>query len=1051
MYFALERAKKLTSELARYMRPSAVAVDGIRYKAGHFRDANDADDGPGDWQELVRGALWGGRDRRYWFRATAVTPEEFAGRPVALRVCTGLDGWDAANPQFLLYVNGTAAQGIDANHSETLLTECAQPGQTFGIDLDAHSGMIDREWILQLELVSIDADVRKLYWDIQVPLAVAERLAPDDRRRLDIMSVISETLNQLDLRLPGSEAFSKSIRRGSDYISEQLYGRLCGPGDITATCVGHTHLDVAWLWTVRETREKAARSYATVLKLMEEYPEYVFMSSQPQLYQFVREDHPEIFERIKQRVAEGRWEPEGSMWVEADCNLTSGESLVRQIMFGKRFFREQFGVDSRILWLPDAFGYSGALPQIMAKSGIDYFMTTKISWNQFNQLPYDTFLWQGIDGSCVLTHFITTRDYEAHPSSFFATYNGDLNPSQVMGAWQRYQQKSINDDVLISYGHGDGGGGTTREMLENGRRLARGIPGAPTVRTGTARSFFERLERRVSGNRYLPKWVGELYLELHRGTYTSMGRNKRYNRKSELMLCDAETLAVLAMLLGKTYPERELDENWRIVLLNQFHDILPGSSIKEVYADSKRDYDGVMSALHDMVNESLSYIARDIGTNGPSVVVFNTLGFNRTDVACFVVPDTIQHPCLMDSSGSAVQCGVSVENGIRKAIFVASDVPAKGHKTYTLVDGGCPGNPPASVSVSTFRLENKYFSIQLDEKGTLVSLYDKIAQRQVLKKGERGNRILAFEDKPLNWDNWDIDIFYRDKMWEVDRVERIEILEENPVRGGIRIHKVFMRSRVVQDIFIYGQIPRIDFSTHVDWKESQILLRAVFPVDVHADKATYDIQFGNIERSAHMNTSWDVAQFEVCAHKWADLSEEGYGVSLMNDCKYGHSIKNGDIGLTLLKSGIEPNAEADREKHRFTYSLYPHAGNWKRAKTAQMACGLNVPFYTRLEPSHPGRLPQEYSMVQVDSDNVMLETVKKAHGRSDIVVRLHEYHGRRTRAAMVLAIPFTSVWECDLLENEIVPAPAEGPKIPFEIRPYEIKTFKIGFCTSRLP
>jgi len=1051
MYFALERAKKLTSELARYMRPSAVAVDGIRYKAGRFRDANDADNGAGDWQELLRGARWGGRYRRYWFKATAVTPKEFAGSPVALRVCTGLDGWDATNPQFLLYVNGTAAQGIDANHSEALLTECAQPGQSFGIDLDAHSGMIDRESILQLELVSIDADVRKLYWDIQVPLAVAERLAPDDKRRLDIVSVTSETLNQLDLRLPGSEAFSRSIRRASDYISEQLYGRLCGPGDITATCVGHTHLDVAWLWTVRETRDKAARSFATVLKLMEEYPEYVFMSSQPQLYQFVREDHPEIFERIKQRVAEGRWEPEGSMWVEADCNLTSGESLVRQIMFGKRFFREQFGVDNRILWLPDAFGYSGALPQIMAKSGIDYFMTTKISWNQFNQLPYDTFLWQGIDGSRVLTHFITTRDYETRPSSFFATYNGDLNPSQVMGAWQRYQQKSINDDVLISYGHGDGGGGTTREMLENGQRLACGIPGAPTVRTGTARSFFERLERRVSGNRYLPQWVGELYFELHRGTYTSMGRNKRYNRKSELMLCDAETLAVRAMLLGKPYPECELDENWRTVLLNQFHDILPGSSIKEVYEDSKRDYDGVMSALHDMVNESLSYVARDIGTNGPSVVVFNTLGFSRTDVACFAVPESIQHPCLMDSSGAAVQCGVSVENGIRKAIFVASDVPAKGHKTYTLVDGGCPGNPPASVSVSTFRLENKYFSIQLDEKGTLVSLYDKIAQRQVLKKGERGNRILAFEDKPLNWDNWDVDIFYRDKMWEVDRVDRIEILEENPVRGGIRIHKVFMHSRIVQDIFIYGQIPRIDFSTHVDWKESQILLKAVFPVDVHADTAAYDIQFGNIERSAHMNTSWEVAQFEVCAHKWADLSEEGYGVSLMNDCKYGHSIKNGDIGLTLLKSGIEPNAEADREEHWFTYSLYPHIGNWRSAKTAQMACSLNVPFYTRLESSHPGRLPQEYSMVQVDSDNVMLETVKKAHGSNDIVVRLYEYHNRRTRAAMVLAMPFTSVWECDLLENEIGPASAEGSKIPFEIRPYEIKTFKIKSCTSRLP
>ncbi|HOK70672.1 MAG TPA: alpha-mannosidase, partial [Bacillota bacterium] len=956
MYFLLEHVARLAQELKEHVVSAKAPIEGWSIKEGDFSRPDDVDQASAEWSKFLPDMRWGGRDSHAWFRADAAISESFAGKPVALNVHTGDKGWDATNPQFLLYVDGKIVQGLDVNHCEAILCSSGEPGRIYRIDLDAYSGMRESRPSLYAELIAIDEKVRKLYYDIVVPLGVVQNLPEDDKTRIDMLLVLNEALNRVDFRSPRSASFHCSIDRAQAYLEEELYGKMCGHGDVLAACVGHTHIDVAWLWRIAQTREKAARSFSTVLKLMDEYPDYVFMSSQPQLYKFVKEDYPALYERIGERVREGRWEPEGAMWVEADCNVVSGESLVRQIMFGKRFFAEEFGVDNKILWLPDVFGYSAALPQIMKKSGIDYFMTTKISWNQYNKLPYDTFMWRGIDGSEVLTHFITTRDYETSPTSWFATYNGDLKPSQVMGAWQRYQQKALNNDVLISYGHGDGGGGTTREMIENGLRMARGIPGCPRVRMATVRSFFDRLEKTVSGNRRLPTWVGELYFELHRGTYTSMGRNKRANRKSELLYGDVETLSTFAMLMGADYPQDEINRNWERILTNQFHDILPGSSIKEVYDDSQEDYDCIISTGHELARNALDAIVSSIGTDDVSVVVFNTLGYDRDEIAEFALPENVEHPCLVDSDGGIIPCQVQAVNGKRIGLFIAHGVPSKGYKTYRLLDR--PTQVPSGLAVSSFKLENAYFELQLDEKGTFISIYDKVNQRQVLKKDERGNRLLAFQDMPANWQNWDIDISYQEKVWEVDRVDKMEIVEEGPVRAGIRIHKTFFDSKIVQDVLIYSDIPRIDFKTYIDWKQSQILMKAAFPVDVNAEKAAYEIQFGNVERPTHWNTSWDVARFEVCGHRWADLSEGGYGVSLMNDCKYGYDIKDGEIRLTLLKSGIEPNPVADQEEHWFTYSIYPHAGDWKTASTTRAAYSLNVPLRAEVVGPQPdGSLP----------------------------------------------------------------------------------------------
>ena len=382
---------------------------------------------------------------------------------------------------------------------------------------------------LKANIATLDREVENIYYNIKVPLEIAVLLDDNDKKRVDILNFLNEAVNILDLRKPFSVCFTNSVKDSNNFLQEKFYNKYCGCDEVIATCVGHTHIDVAWLWTLSQTREKTARSFSTVLKLMEQYPEYIFMSSQPQLYKFVKEDYPEVYEKIKERIKEGRWEPEGAMWVEADCNLSSGESLVRQILFGTRFFEKEFGVKNKILWLPDVFGYSAALPQILKKSGIDYFMTTKISWNEYNKIPYDTFMWKGMDGTEILTHFITTSDYQNPIKSHFTTYNGDLKPIEVMGSWQRYQQKDINNDVLISFGHGDGGGGVTKEMLEKARRMEKGIPGCPKVKIGKSLDYFIDLENKVSNNKRLPKWTGEMYLEYHRGTYTSMARNKKYN------------------------------------------------------------------------------------------------------------------------------------------------------------------------------------------------------------------------------------------------------------------------------------------------------------------------------------------------------------------------------------------------------------------------------------------------------------------------------------------------------------------------------------------
>lgn len=1051
MLFLEQRISRIVNELKDCIYSDSEKIMSYKMKEGNAPGGEKADLDTTDWDGFTAGKdRWGGIDRHYWFRIEVEIPQRFDGKPVVFGVKTGREGqWCATNPQFLIYVNGCLVQALDVNHTYITLDNNAVAGQRYMIALNAYAGMKEGMVELDSRLAVLEPEVERLFYNINVPLEVVTLLDSEDKKRIDILGFLNEAVNMLDLRKTFSDSFNKSVKAANEYLEEEFYGKYCRPDDITATCIGHTHIDVAWLWTLAQTREKTARSFSTVLNLMKEYPEYIFMSSQPQLYKFIKEDHPEMYEEIRERVREGRWEPEGAMWLEADCNLSSGESLVRQVLFGTRFFEKEFGIKNKILWLPDVFGYSAALPQILKKSGINYFMTTKISWNEYNKMPYDTFMWEGIDGTRILTHFITTQDFKGSetPASCATTYNGIINASQVMGAWNRYQQKNLNNEVLVAFGYGDGGGGPTKEMLENARRLEKGIPGCPQVKIGKSLDFFKRLEDKVSGNKRLPSWVGELYLEYHRGTYTSMARNKKYNRKSEFLYQDAELISCINSFAAGAaeYPQEKLNSGWETILLNQFHDILPGSSIKEVYEDSKEQYVGVINKGNEILRDAVCGISSKIGLDNLSVVVFNQLSFNRSDIVEFDLPHAFINVEVCSLEGKLMKTQV-VDKGPdgAKILFYAEDVPAKGYKAFVLKSTSIQqANGLDSLKVTTGRMENAYFDISLDGSGNITSILDKVNNRQVLKPGERANVMQAFEDKPVRYDAWDINLYYQEKMWEINDVQSIEVIENGPVRGTLRIRKHFFDSELVQDIQVYSSIPRVDFVNRIEWKEKQILLKAAFPVDIHSNTAAYEIQYGNVERPTHWNTSWDAARFEVCAHKWADLSEDGYGVSLLNDCKYGHDIKDGVMRLTLLKSAVSPNVDADRELHEFGYSLYPHAGDWKTADTVNMAYSFNCPMYAKVENAHAGPMPAEFSMVSLDRENIVVEVVKKAEDSGDIIIRVYECFNRRTQAKLSFFKNLTGAWECDLMENDIEKLEPKGNLLEFEIKPYEIKTFKI--------
>lgn len=997
-------------------------------KEGYFVRPGDAEKDPAPFVPFdSHRQKWYGPDRHYFFKSTITVPESFENRPLFLHVTTQIDGWDARNPQFLLFVNENVTQGIDINHRDVLLTGSAKAGTVYQIGLQAWTGTEHTEFDLLVDLREIDPEIEGLYYDLYVPLSAFPRLDPEGKPRRDLEKVLNDAVNLLDLRIPWSDAFYDSVKNARAYLAKALYQDLAGQDEVIASCIGHTHIDVAWWWTVAQTREKASRSFATVLKLMEEYPSYRFMSSQPQLYEFVKECYPEMFEKIRERVKEGRWEPEGGMWVEADCNVTSGESLVRQFLYGKRFFQEEFCKDSRILWLPDVFGYSGALPQIMKQCGIEYFMTTKLSWNQFNKFPYDTFRWRGIDGSEILTHLVTTLDVGQDENNYFTTYNGHLHPDAILGGWHRYQQKELSNDILVCYGYGDGGGGPTREMLENSVRMEKGIEGIPRVRQVFAGTFFDELKERVSDNPRLPVWEGELYFEKHRGTYTGQAKNKRANRKSELSIMTLELFCVLTRD-QLPCPKDTIDRLWKKILLNQFHDILPGSAIHEVYQVTAKEYQEIQKTISSLISERMHALVAE----KDGFTVFNPTGFAASGPV--VIGDCSAAALALDD-GSVVPIQETQDGGIA---FVR-DIPAKGWKSFALVKDAPIPVSPFAISEDGHHITTPFYEVDFDESYLFRRIYDRENDREVLQQEGKGNLIRMYEDKPIYYENWDIDNYYEEKYWDVTDVEEARWMETGPVRAVLYLRRKISLSEIEQKICFYADTRRIEFETRIDWHDHQHLLKAGFPLNIHTQEAEFDIQFGSIRRRITRNTTWERAMFETCGQKWADLSEGHYGVSLLNDCKYGHSVKDGCLSLTLLKSGTEPDPTADQEEHFFTYALYPHRGTRIEADTVAQGYYLNQPL---LGMQGTPKIPV-FGLIRAEEKNAVIETVKPAEDGNGIIVRLYESDNSETRVHLHFSFPASAVYQCSCLEEKVRDLSLEeNGEVSFLLHPYEIATLR---------
>lgn len=1001
MFFIIERVKEYLKVLKKTIHTNECDILDIEFSPGR--------EFPKSWDKY-NGSSWGGREAWAWFKTNVTIPDHFSGKTVVLKLCTDFENpWNTNNPQFTVYVNGKIAQAFDTNHVILYLSECAKAGEQFEILYQGYPGITDAKMEFKPSLFIHNYKIQRLCYNIEAAMLAAEMYPAENELRLNIENYLTNTLNIIDLRKPMSEEYLKSVDDANTYIEEEFYKKYCAGNGPVVNCIGHTHIDIAWLWTVDQTRQKAVRSFSTALMLMDRYPDFIFTSSQPQLYKFVKEDAPEVYERIKEKIKEGRWEPEGAMWVEADCNLTSGESLIRQILHGKRFFKEEFNKESKILWLPDVFGYSAALPQILRKSGIDTFVTSKISWNEYNAMPYQTFNWKGIDGTEVFTQFLMGAEPCAKlgdKNNHHSTYNGHILPNTLAFSWEHYMQKNINNEILTSYGYGDGGGGVTEEMLEFHQRLSKGIPGTPVSKLTTAVEAIDKIKSNVKGKK-LPKWVGELYLEFHRGTYTSMGKNKRFNRVSEFLLQHTETSTLINKILLKgEYPKDMLYSAWECVLLNQFHDIIPGSSIKEVYEVTDAEYTELINNNTIISDMALKQLADNTLNTG--IFVYNPTSFERSDVVEY--------------------------NG--KYLY-AENIPPFGWKVISERE-----EPISDLNVSESQMENKFYLINFDNCGNIIRLYDKVNKREVLKQGERGNVLQAFDDHPHQFDNWEISIYYSEKMWEINDVISIEKIE-NPLFVSLKIIKKFMDSQIEQTITIYRDIPRIDFDNNIDWCEKHILLKAAFPVDVLSDKATYEIQYGALERPTHSNTSWDFAKFEVCAHKWADLSEAGYGVALMNDCKYGYDIHDGVMRLSLLKSGSYPNPDADLGNHKFKYSLMPHEGDWRQGKVVKEAFALNCPLKV-FTAKGGGMLSDTYSFISSNCENVVITTVKEACDDEDIIIRIYESFGKRTEVVIKTGFDIEKVYESDFIETlNYSEIENDSNSFSFIMKPYEIKTLRV--------
>jgi alpha-mannosidase len=982
------------------------------------------------WRAYQIGDEWGGENRTAFFRCEAKVPENFGGKYCVLCLRPGGEG--------LLTLNGKQLAGLDSKHEVVFLSEQMKGGETLQIEIEQYVNEMEIPKIVHqfsvAELAVLDRDIEDAYFDLQCAYDIVMTPQAGNEVRAFLFGELKKAISLIDpsttLRAGfegDGEKFGASLMKAQAYVRDHIYNSGRFKHDGRLNMVGHSHFDFVYQWDYNEFLRKIGRTHATTLNMMREFPDYLFCQSQMKLYEDLKSLYPEIYDGIKERVKEGRWEVIGGMYVEPDCNLISGESFVRQLQFGREFARREFGTTSSVCWLPDVFGIAWFIPQLLRRAGFRFLITNKpVIWNDTNEFPHNTFWWEGPDGSRILAHLPATH--------FGARIDADV----MLTNWNEYKQKVECNEVIYNYGYADGRGGPNREDVLTGRRYSN-MPGMPESLFTHGEEAFERIEANVES---LPVWKDELYLETHRGTYTTQARLKKNNRKAEILYRNAEAMSALASLLGDSYPGEDLHEGWKLILKNQFHDILPGSHVTQAFHDALKDYETVFEKGDKVLTSALNYIGNQISSDSAAVAVFNMQPWERTDVVVAEF-ETAPKPSfkIVDANGNNVPFQVlSQDDGQVRVLIEAYQVPPMGYAIYRLVAGQPDGSTPFAVRDDS--IENDFFQVCFDEQGTISGIYDKKNGREVV---EEGNRFQLFEDVPGRYAAWDIVPMYKDREFEVPPVERSEIIENGAVRLVLRQEHGFMKSRMVQNIILYRSLPRIDFETEIEWGERDRLLKVGFLVNVNAMRATYDMSYGYIERPTHANTSWDAAKFEVCGHLWADLSEGDYGVSLLNDCKYGYDIFGNRMRLTLLRGPQYPDPTADLGHHSFTYSLYPHRGDWREAETPRRAWELNDPLMAISIKGGDGHLKPSGSFLSIVSDHVMISALKMAEKGDGLILRLYEDQNRRGTVNVTFFHPPSRAVECDPYENEIGQAYVVSGCLRFDIKPFEVRTFKLYF------
>ncbi|MFA6134218.1 MAG: alpha-mannosidase [Phycisphaerae bacterium] len=958
-----------------------------------------------------------------FLRGTVDVPKDMPVRDTYLHV-------GMANMEGLCSIDGRAHFGVDFQHRSAVVPRGGKLAVSFEFmsapkSYHTPQGLTGQGVITDISLIQVDRALEATYYDIRLASETANSTT-DEVRKKRLGQAVEEALLAIDLTLPRQKLLEEA-RHAREILRDRLAKIGFDPESGSLFMTAHSHIDTAWLWPLRETVRKCGRTFSTACRLMERFPKFYFSCSQPQLYKYTRQYHPELYKQIKKWVKAGRWETTGGMWVESDCNTTSGESLVRQILLGLRFFRNEFGTRPRSCWLPDVFGYPGSLPEILRGCGLDYFFTCKLHWQAQNPFPAHLFNWRGLDGTEVLAHIPKLRNY----------YNGMPFPEDMLLGWANYLQKAEYGEVLFPYGFGDGGGGVTEEMMEFINRYDH-FPALPAVRVGPSDQYFDDL---AAKDPTLPVWDGELYLETHRGTYTTHGHIKRANRKGELLLREAEIFGSLANLSSRKVALEPLDAAWENLLLLQFHDILPGSSIGMVYDEAAEDYARIEKNVQAVLEEGLSALACGAKSSRPnSVCVFNSLSWDRDDVVTATVPDPGKHVTVTAGDGSVLPAQVVSRKAGQATIVFQTTLPSVGCADFAIAPSR---QAPAAgnMKVSARRIESRRYTVELNKTGGITRLYDKVNKREVVPVGAVANDLQLSQDGPEGEDAWNVHVTATKRRYAWENPATIEVVESGPVRAVVRVKRTYRDSVLEQDIVVYDDLPRIDFVTRVFWQQRNTLLKAAFPVEVRSTRATYEVQFGAIERPTHRNTSWDASKFEVCAQRWMDLSEGGYGVSLLNDCKYGHDALDNVMRITLLRGTIAPDPKADLGEHEFTYSLLPHEGDWRTGNTVQKAWELNVP--PRAVAVRSASMCQPVSYLRLSGAPAIIETFKPADDGKGYILRVYEPNGGRGQVQVAWSLPFKKVVQCNLVEegHEQLPAGSEG--FAFDIKPYQIRTFRL--------